>query len=264
MRKHLLIMICVAMLVLPTGMATAADGNNGKWLDTSELDKGVVTVKYAVKPNVKTKVMIMKGEQRYTYQLHSGDDEESFPLQMGNGKYRVLVLEHLSEKSYKVLKSEYVQLALKDANKLYLNSVQNVKWTSTDEAIKKAAVLTKGLETDAEKVKAIYQFIITTIKYDEKLAKTVTTDYLPDIDQTLSEKKDICYGYAALFGAMMRSLDVPTKLVMGEADDIKTYHAWNEVFLNGEWVVIDTTIDAGAKNAEMVKDSSKYSAQKVY
>ena len=48
---------------------------------------------------------------------------------------------------------------------------------------------------------------------------------------------------------MLRSVGVPTKLVMGRKNDIKEYHAWNQVYLadNNEWINIDTTYDAGLK-----------------
>ncbi|MOA41408.1 Transglutaminase-like superfamily protein [compost metagenome] len=119
-----------------------------------------------------------------------------------------------------------------------------------------------------QKVQAIYNYVISNIKYDNQLAVKSTADYLPEIDRTFVTKKDICYGYSALFAAMLRSVDIPTKLVMGNSDYVTTYHAWNEVYLNGSWVIIDTTVDAGWKGTtttfEMIKNASKYKAAKQY
>ncbi|REK69292.1 transglutaminase domain-containing protein [Paenibacillus paeoniae] len=237
-------------------------------MNSADLSSGVVSISYAVKKNVKTKVMISKGKESYTYNLLAGKTEEKFPLQLGNGEYTIALLENISGKSYKVVKQSSLQLKLKDENVIYLNSVQNISWTSTDKATAKAQELVKGKKTDEERVKAIYNFITTTIVYDNKLAKAVPSDYLPDIERTLTMKKDICYGYASLFAAMLRSLDIPTKLVMGNTEYVDVYHAWNEVYLNGKWVTIDTTLDAGTvqskKNAVMIKDSKMYTKAKQY
>ncbi len=70
---------------------------------------------------------------------------------------------------------------------------------------------------------------------------------------------------------MLRSVGVPTKLVMGYSkSDTSTYHAWNQVYLADEekWITIDTTYDASSSSknlsANMLKDAKKYLASKVY
>lgn len=67
---------------------------------------------------------------------------------------------------------------------------------------------------------------------------------------------------------MLRSVNIPTKLVMGYSSYVTVYHVWNEVMLNGNWVIIDTTVDAGfyksKKSVSMIKSTSKYNAEKYY
>lgn len=67
---------------------------------------------------------------------------------------------------------------------------------------------------------------------------------------------------------MLRSVDVPAKLVMGNTSYVTQYHAWNEVLMDGKWVTIDTTVDASSakskKNTDFIKASSKYTAAKYY
>ena len=263
------VMLLVTMSLL-AGLifGTGVEAQESKWLDSSQLSRGIISISYPVKKNIKTKLMIVKGNDRYTYTLSSGEKKESFPLQMDNGKYDVYVLEHVSGNSYKRVESGEVTLKLKSSNTVFLNSIQNVNWTKESKAVIKAKELTKSMKTDEEKVKAIYNFVYKTIKYDSKLAANVSNDYLPDIDRTLHLKKDICYGYASLFAAMLRSQQIPTKIIMGESSYVKVYHAWNEVYLKGKWVIIDTTVDASLlkvnKKFSMIKDSSKYKAAKVY
>lgn len=268
MRKLTLLLIA-ALFFLSAVPATTSYANSGKnWLDKADAASGVISVTYDVKKNVKTKVMIAKGQESYTYNLLAGHNTESFPLQLGNGEYTISLLENVSGKSYKVLKQDKLTLKLKNENAVYLNSVQNIRWTSTDKPIEKAKELAKGKKSDEEKVKAVYDFITANIVYDQVLANNVPSDYLPSIERTFTDKKDICYGYSSLFAAMLRSLDIPTKLVMGQTEYLDVYHAWNEVYLNGKWVTIDTTLDASAvqskKKAVMIKESKMYTTAKQY
>lgn len=191
-----------------------------------------------------------------------------FPLQLGNGEYSLTVLENTTGNKYKAVQKKTEKLNLKDNNAVYLNSIQNITWTSSNTAIVKAKELTKNKKTDYEKVKAIHDYIITNINYEHQLAANLPVDYLPNIDRTLKSKKDICYGYASLFAAMLRSLDIPTKLVMGNSICVDVYHAWNEVYWDGRWVTVDTSVDAGLNKSnnkfELIKDALKYRTTKQY
>ncbi|QSF45556.1 transglutaminase-like domain-containing protein [Paenibacillus tianjinensis] len=263
----MLLTLFVVVTSVQTSPATAATADSS-WLNTTKLDQGVVAVSYEVPTDKRIKVMITKDGNSYTYNLYAFQSTESFPLQQGNGTYKVSILENTSGNKYKVVSSENVELNLSNANAVYLSSVQNVKWSSSDKSVLKAKQLTQGLTTDEAKVKVIYNYIVANVKYDYQLAATVTQDYIPKNDNTLLTKKGICYDYASLFATMLRSEGIPTKLVMGNTSYVSTYHAWNEVLLNGKWVTIDTTVDAGlAKNSKetaLIKVASKYSAAKFY
>ncbi|CAH0120218.1 hypothetical protein PAE9249_02734 [Paenibacillus sp. CECT 9249] len=235
------------------------------WLNKANVKDGIVSVAYDVKTGVKTKLQIAKGEEKYTYTLKPGK-VDAFPLQSGNGEYTVSVLEHVSDNKYRVMKKDTIKLELADNAKVYLNSIQNVSWKEANQAVRKAKELTEDLTADTDKVKAIYNYIINHIKYDDSLA--VSGEYVPQIDPILTSNKAICYGYASLFAAMLRSVDIPTQLVMGKSEYVDTYHAWNKVYLDHQWVTIDTTVDAGWNGSstafDMIKDASKYTATKHY
>ncbi|AIQ66846.1 transglutaminase-like domain-containing protein [Paenibacillus graminis] len=262
-----LLTLFVVATSVQTGSAEAASTDSG-WLNTSQLNQGVIAVSYEVPKDKRIKLMITKDNNSYTYNLYASKPNETFPLQQGNGSYKVSVLENTTGNKYKVISSETVDLSLSNANTVYLSSVQNVKWSSSDKSVLKAAQLTQGLTTDEQKVKAIYNYIVSNVKYDYSLASSVTTDYIPNNDNTLATKKGICYDYASLFATMLRSQGIPTKLVMGNTSYVTSYHAWNEVLLDGKWVTIDTTVDAGLgknnKDTGLIKVASKYSAAKFY
>ncbi|MEK5234692.1 transglutaminase-like domain-containing protein [Paenibacillus sp. FSL L8-0470] len=268
MKKFYYMFLTLFVLVTSVQVSTAnASGVESGWLNTSQLSQGVVQVSYDVPKDKRIKLMITKDNKSYSYNLYASKSTETFPLQQGNGAYKVSVLENTSGNKYKVLSSETVDLSMSNTNAVYLSSVQNVKWNSSDKAVLKAKQLTQGLITDEAKVQAIYNYIVANVKYDYTLAANVTQDYIPNNDNTLASKKGICYDYASLFATMLRSEGIPTKLVMGNTSYVSVYHAWNEVLLNGKWVTIDTTVDAGlGKNKEtgFTKASSKYTAAKIY
>lgn len=98
-----------------------------------------------------------------------------------------------------------------------------------------AAELTAGMTDNLEKVQTIYDYVVQNISYDRLLAAKVQSGYLPDIDQVLAKKKGICFDYAALMSAMLRSQEVPTKLVVGYTGSV--YHAWINVYSEEEgWI----------------------------
>ncbi|WP_410513415.1 transglutaminase-like domain-containing protein [Paenibacillus sp. BR2-3] len=268
--KKVYFMLLTLFVVATSVQVTTADAatTDSSWLNTSKLTEGVIGIEYEVPKDKRTKLMITKDNNSYTYNLFSSQQNERFPLQQGNGSYKVTVLENTTGNKYRTVYSAMVQLSLSNTNVVYLNSVQNIKWSSSDKAIQRAQLLTQGKKTDEEKVKAIYNYIVKNVQYDYGLASSVSSDYIPNIDNTLTDKKGICYDYSSLFAAMLRSVDIPTKLVMGNTSYVSQYHAWNEVLLNGKWVTIDTTVDAGLiknkKTATLIKSSNKYTTAKVY
>lgn len=233
-------------------------------VDVNNLDKGIVKINY--KNNVDNmKVLITKGNKRAHYNLESN---MNYPLQFGNGEYTISILEHVRGNKYRQIDKETVKLELKDERELFLQPIQMVNWNEDMAAIKKAKELTRTAKGDEEKVKAIYNYITDNIKYDDEKAYAVESGYIPYIDATLKSQSGICYDYAVLTAAMLRSLDIPTKLIMGYKSDIKKYHAWNQIYLNGKWVNIDTTYDSAYVRKKvpisMIKDAKEYRIEKIY
>ena len=77
---------------------------------------------------------------------------------------------------------------------------------------------------------------------------------------------------------MLRSIGIPCNIVSGyalgidgvdtwaELTDTKTQnHAWNEVYIDGRWVIVDTTWDCGNKivNGEKTKEGTPYELPKT-
>ncbi len=139
---------------------------------------------------------------------------------------------------------------------LYPN--QYVWYNETTRTISKADELAEGLTSDEEITKQIYRFVVDHMSYDSEKADTVQKGYLPNADEALDTGKGICFDYAVLLAVMLRAEGIPTKLVIGTLMPGSLYHAWNSVFLNGEGVWMDPTLD-GARHKE-----SDYIIERIY
>ena len=97
-------------------------------------------------------------------------------------------------------------------------------------------------DTDEEKVKAIYTWIIHNFEYDYESEPLI--QYF-DVRKTLETRKGICYDFSHLFAALCRSQNIPCYVVDGDKrDNINYHHTWNRVYLGGSWWDVDTSFDS--------------------
>lgn len=233
-------------------------------VDKADLSKGIIKINASVPGNQKVKLMIQKEDKKYVYDLKNETVGDAFPLQLGNGDYKVTVLKNITDNKYTPIASEVVTLNVSDSKLVFLQSIQNISWNMSTKAVQKAEELIKGFQEGTVKIEKVYDFIITNYKYDFDKAKSVQTGYIPVVDDTYSTKKGICYDYSSMFASMLRSFGVPTKLVKGYTSNVEGYHAWNEVYdpKTDKWIVVDTTFDAQMKQNKLKynykKEDEKY------
>lgn len=266
MKKIILAVSAMIFLLAITTSCYAADNifkSTASEIDASNSSDGYVKIKYLSATDKSLKVMIDKGSTTYTYDLNGKGNYDAYPLQMGDGSYKIRVLENVSGTKYSVKQTADIAVKLSNANAPFLVPTQMVNYSDTFEAIKKATELSKDKATDLEKVDAIYDYIITNIVYDDDKAATVKSGYLPNIDTTLSTKKGICYDYASLMASMLRAQGIPTKLVTGYSSHLSTFHAWNEIYTDetgwlslnkfyfdkDTWRLMDSTIASTGKQS---------------
>ena len=260
LRFYTLIILSIFMSL--NMLASPLKASQGALVDILGVAQGTVTLNYSLDQTQKVKVMVEKNGKSLYYNLKGREGTESFPLQMGSGTYTVAVLENVSGNQYRYLAKETVDLTGADALGVYLQSVQLVKWEDNDPVIQKARELTKELKSDSDKLAAIYGYVVDNYRYDYSKLGKLPADYIPNINTTESTKTGICYDFAAVLASMLRSVDIPAKLVKGYGDAIDGYHAWNEVYIEGKWKPIDTSYDIQmkehAQKYAMFKDPGKY------
>ena len=121
----------------------------------------------------------------------------------------------------------------------YLNNGGATLWNTQTEEL--ADEICAGCETDEEKVRAFYYWIISNFEYDP--------DYFPiiqyfDIRKTLRTKQGLCFDFAHLFAAFCRSQNIPCYVVDGMSRTNRAdLHTWNWVYYNNSWWNVDVTSD---------------------
>lgn len=232
-------------------------GNEVASIDASHMDQGYIMVKYTGS-NEKVRLQITTGSDTiYTYILYPGSDFQAFPLTEGSAGYRVSLYENIAGDKYAQVYSVDLHPEIEDEFAPFLHSNQYVNYTADSKCVELGAELAASAHNDLDVVENIYDYIIDNISYDYQLAESVGTGYLPDIDKVLKEGTGICFDYAALATAMLRSQAIPTRLVIGYAGS--AYHAWISVYIEDvgwvnnaiefkgtDWVRMDPTYDANA------------------
>ena len=153
-----------------------------------------------------------------------------------------------------------------------------VNFTADSLPVAKAEELADGASSDLDIISSVYNYIITHFTYDYSKASSVTSGYLPDIDEVFTSEKGICFDYAALMSAMRRSQRIPTKLEVGYSGDV--YHAWiscyvdeigwvdNIIEFDGKnWSIMDPTLAANNSASNVKKyvgDGSNYVTKYTY
>ena len=211
-------------------------------------------------------------EDTYTYDLASDGTPSVFPLQSGNGSYRFRVMENVVDKKYSELCARICEVRLLDEFQPFLRPSSYVNYRPDSECVKKAEELIKGASDDASVVKAVYNCVCESVKYDREKAASVKSGYLPDPDETLRTGKGICFDYAALAASMLRSQGIPTKMVFGYVAPKDLYHAWNMFYTEEtgwvtvtfsvnpkDWTRIDLTFSANGADSNFIGDGSNYS-----
>lgn len=262
--------------VVLTGQAdgTVTYGNEGVTIDASHISEGYIMVSYTG-TNEKVKLQITgPDEVVYTYDLHG--DYETFPLTAGSGSYTVGVFENIEGTSYSTLFTQTIDVKIDDEFGPYLYANQYVNFNGDSKVVEKAEELSKPCNDDLEVIEQVYNYMISNFTYDYDKAESVQSGYLPDIDEVFEAQTGICFDYAAVMAAMLRSQRIPTRLEVGYAGDV--YHAWISTYIeeqgwvNGiiqfdgkNWELMDPTFaSTSSKPEDFITNTDEYITKFVY
>ncbi|GHU67856.1 hypothetical protein AGMMS49983_19650 [Clostridia bacterium] len=183
---------------------------------------------------------------------------------------------NVSGDQYSQAAAQAVQADISDEFQPFLRPNQYSYFTSSTRAVAKAEELATGRKSDLGVVYKVYDYVTKNVTYDYDKAANVQSGYVPNVDDTLSTGKGICFDYAALMTAMLRSQRIPCELIVGYAGE--AYHAWiaahctdtgkvvNIEFDGDKWTLMDPTFAASGDRADpnVIGDGENYNPVYYY
>lgn len=141
----------------------------------------------------------------------------------------------------------------------------------TEEIVALSDEITAGKMTNEAKLRAVYDWVTENLYYDHEMASGMRR-YRVSAEYTIENRSSVCTGFADLTDALCDAAGIPCRVVTGYAlglgaeSELRTVwgiykdwlengdsdafgaemalyanHAWNEAYLNGRWLILDTT-----------------------
>lgn len=262
---------------LSTFDASAAKVAGPGTIDVSNCDLGYVGAT-VVSPS-RCKLQVVKGDMSYNYDMNTDGTPITVPMNMGSGAYRIRIMQNTSASNYAEVGSVDINVALKSDFEPFLRPNIFCDYTSSSACVAKAMELASNAKNEGDVVKSIYEWMVSSIDYDTQKASELanTSGYIPNPDDTLQSGYGICFDYASLAAAMFRSLGIPCQIITGYVDPDDLYHAWNMIYIDGQWVSAQITVDsdkwtridltfaaADGNNSGYIGDGTTYTDRYVY
>jgi transglutaminase/protease-like cytokinesis protein 3 len=162
---------------------------------------------------------------------------------------------------------------------------RNVKAVPFSDAITLSQNLTRPYKTDLEKTRSIFRWIADNIAYDVdayhdidrlyegiwdkvKYSDSASQKYQElVVEYVLNKKMAVCDGYSRLFKSLCDHAGLKSEIITGysrsQYDSIgavktKPSHAWNAVFIENSWKLLDVTWASGHANDSVTVFTRKY------
>lgn len=248
-------------------------------LDASNKSEGYVMLNYSgSNPKVKFQIKTPAGVT-YTYLVANYGTYQAYPLPGGSGNYSFAVYEaaDVQRNLYAVALSQSLPVTISNGFQPFLYPNYYVNFNAASACVRKGEALSAGCASDLDVVSSVYGFVTKNIAYDNNKAATVQSGYAPFPDNTLASGKGICFDYASLMAAMLRSQQIPTRLEVGYVGNL--YHAWISCYVaevgwvdgiiqfdGKNWTMMDPTMAAGNGSAGVakLKKEQGYATKYVY
>ena len=253
----------------------AADSGGEPAVSTDNTADGYVTAQ-ASSP-ARLKFQVIHGEETYNYDLPNDGTQTVYPLNMGDGAYTFRIMQNTSGSNYVELFSSAADVSLSSEFAPFLIANMYCNYGGSSSCVGKARELTGSAANEGEVVKNVCEFVAGHVSYDSAKAEELAqkSGYVPDPDETLSTAKGICFDYASLSSAMLRSMGIPTKLMTGYVGKDEVYHSWIMVYIDGTWHSAQFSVDpktwsrcdvtfASTGATQFVGDASAYTDRFTY
>ena len=231
-------------------------------LDLSSAENGYVGIKNDKYPKV---VLQVVGNITQNHHIRQREEPYIYPIPE-SGKYNFRVLKNIEDDKYTEMFHVEKDITLVDEFQPWLRPNEYVNYEDSSPVVEFAHGVYAFSENDKDFVNKIGEYITSRIVYDKDKIFTLENNYISDPNVTYKEEKGICMDYAVLAATMLRSQGIPTKVVIGhvEIKEKEEYHAWNRIYVDGEWQLYDFTFMAGGYSLESVRSEFNYHDEQYY
>ena len=198
-------------VLVPEAPGKKTLGTSPLVLDISDTDQGYLTAVSDSTDQMMNVQLTAEDGVVYSYFISPGESAV-IPFSSGSSTYQVSCYQQISDSQYAALYADTLEIKLANEFLPFLYPNQYVNFTPDSEASKLALSMVSEDTSDIDALQIIYNYVVSHVTYDYDLADTVASGYLPNVDETLQTGKGICFDYAALRAAMLRSCDIPCKL----------------------------------------------------
>lgn len=241
---------------VPVMNQAAVKTGNGYLLDTSDAANGVIIAQTTAAQQMVCQVT--KRGRTYNYWFDDAHKTLVMPLSEGAGTYRLKFMQNTGGNRFVDVGDETVTAHFRYDKAPFIAANSVVNFNENSPCVATAASLAKQAKSDLDLTAKVVAYVEKHLTYDQALADSNPAFYFPDLDKTLATGKGICFDYAALTAAMLRSQGVPTKVYVGyiQVDGKQIYHAWDMVYIKNKgwitvkmaaedhhWNRVDTTMD---------------------
>ena len=261
--------------MLGTPFSADAASAGAPVIDTSHAAEGYLAA--SAVSDSRLKLQVSCGEMSYNYDLPSDGTPVVAPLNMGSGTYRLRVMQNTSGNNYVELAGVTVDVALASEFEPFLRPNLFCSYDEASACVAKARELAGDAANEGDVMRDVCLWVAQNVSYDYDKAEELsgTSGYVPNPDETLASGTGICFDYASLSAAMLRSLGIPCKVVTGYVSPDGIYHAWNLVYIDGSWTSVEFSVRAGewsrvdltfaaAGAGDTVGDGTSYTDRYVY
>ena len=241
-------------VLVPEATGKETIGSSPMILDVSNISQGYFIAQSDSSDLTCSLQIISPSGALYSYFIAPGESA-TVTFTEGSGDYTITGYQQVQGDQYAALYSETVTVQLENDFLPFLYPNQYVNFTPDSKASQLALSLIDEDTVDVDALQQIYDYVVSNLTYDYEKADTVTTGYLPDVDETLKTGTGICFDYAG---------------------DIK--HAWIDVYIRSKgwvnqavsfkgdtWTLMDPTFDSNSDDKEAIQDyigdESNYTVQ---
>jgi len=216
--------------------------DNNLCVDATNKAYGYIVVRVIHTDNKRYKLRISTDAYSYVYDI--SDIPTTAPLQMGDGIYTIQLYCNAYNNKYYIVGAVSLDVKLVDEYAPFLHANQYVDYDDNQQI--------KNIATELSDVDDIKYYIEHHFVYDYIYAVTAKREsMMPNINRLLSTHMGICQDFAALTVALMRINNIPSRLVIGVANN--QYHAWVEY--DYDWKLYDpTSVITGMENKNYEKE----------